>query len=261
MKPFAPKFEITNAITRDLTVIERARGFFAAATLSETWIAQMSERALLLEAHHTTHIEGTQLTLDQSTTLFKGGEVNEASPDDVRELLNYRDAFALVSEYLESGSPVTGVLVREIHRKLVEGVRGNEGRPGEYRQVQNAVVNNQTGAIIYMPPPSDEVAKLMSQWSTGSIKNRKSIRYWSQQLLNFSWSTFILLLMVTVEHRVCFRRFAFTERGTTSNGCSRSVSFTTVTDERFTMRFKAYEIKGWITPDGWSSLLMGWRHR
>ena len=163
MKSFAPKFEITNAITRDLTVIERARGFFAAATLSETWIAQMSERALLLEAHHTTHIEGTQLTLDQSTTLFGGGEVDEASPDDVRELLNYRDAFALVSEYLESGSPVTGVLVREIHRKLVEGVRGNEGRPGEYRQVQNAVVNNQTGAIIYMPPPSDEVAKLMSQ--------------------------------------------------------------------------------------------------
>ena len=64
MKLFEPQFRITNAVARDLTVIERARGFFAAATLSEDWIAQMSERALLLEAHHTTRIEGTELTLD-----------------------------------------------------------------------------------------------------------------------------------------------------------------------------------------------------
>ena len=45
MKLFEPQFRITNAVARDLTVIERARGFFAAATLSEDWIAQMSERA------------------------------------------------------------------------------------------------------------------------------------------------------------------------------------------------------------------------
>ncbi len=163
MKPFDPQFSITNAVTRDLTVIERARGFFAAATLSEDWIAQMSERALLLEAHHTTHIEGTELTLDQSKILLDGGEVEEASPDDIRELLNYRNAFELVSEYLESGAPVTEVLIREIHRKLVDGVRGNEGRPGEYRQIQNAVVNSQTKQVIYMPPPAYEVTGLMNQ--------------------------------------------------------------------------------------------------
>ena len=163
MKLFEPQFRITNAVARDLTVIERARGFFAAATLSEDWIAQMSERAILLEAHHTTRIEGTELTLDQSKILLGGGDVEKASPDDVRELLNYRDAFELVSEYLESGAPVTEVLIREIHRKLVDGVRGNEGRPGEYRRVQNAVVNNQTGQVIYMPPPAPEVAGLMNQ--------------------------------------------------------------------------------------------------
>ncbi|MFM8477112.1 MAG: hypothetical protein ACKOEO_15135 [Planctomycetaceae bacterium] len=63
---FNPQFRITNAITRDLTTIERARGFLQAATLSEQWVSSMSQRALLLEAHHTTHIEGTQLTLEQS---------------------------------------------------------------------------------------------------------------------------------------------------------------------------------------------------
>ncbi|MEZ6127980.1 MAG: hypothetical protein R3C59_04815 [Planctomycetaceae bacterium] len=163
MNPFDPVFSITNAMTRDLTAIERARGFFAAATLSDQWITRMSEQALLLEAHHTTHIEGTQLTLEESQILFGGGEVEGASPDGVRELLNYRDAFELVSEYLDSGAPVTEALVREIHRRLVDGVRGNEGKPGEYRLVPNAVVNGRSGAVIYTPPPAIDVPNLMSQ--------------------------------------------------------------------------------------------------
>ena len=50
---FEPSFTITHAITADLTRIERARGFLEAATLSEDWIREMSARALILEAHHT----------------------------------------------------------------------------------------------------------------------------------------------------------------------------------------------------------------
>ena len=52
-----PKSTITNAIAAALTRIERARGFLEAATLSDEWVWAMGERALLLEAHHTTHIE------------------------------------------------------------------------------------------------------------------------------------------------------------------------------------------------------------
>jgi hypothetical protein len=65
-----PRFSITNRITAGLTQIERARGFLDAATLSETWVERMSQRAVLLEAHHTTHIEGTQLTLTQAERLW-----------------------------------------------------------------------------------------------------------------------------------------------------------------------------------------------
>jgi hypothetical protein len=64
--PLEPRFTITNKIAAGLSTIERARGFVDAATLSETWVQRMSSRALLLEAHHTTHIEGTQLTVEQS---------------------------------------------------------------------------------------------------------------------------------------------------------------------------------------------------
>ena len=52
---FKPKFTITNSIANTLTTIERARGFLEAATLSDEWVAKMQNKALILEAHHTTH--------------------------------------------------------------------------------------------------------------------------------------------------------------------------------------------------------------
>ncbi len=163
---FRPSFRITNRMTAGLTRIERARGFLEAARLSEDWLATMRSRALLLEAHHTTHIEGTRLTLEQAERLLAGETVAGTDPDDARELLNYRDAFEFVSGYLNDGGPMTEGLIREIHRRLVAGVRGDSAAPGEYRRVQNYVVNSVTRQVIYTPPPPDDVPPLMSGLAT-----------------------------------------------------------------------------------------------
>jgi Fic family protein len=122
----------------------------------------MQARALVLEAHHTTHIEGTRLTLEQSERLLAGQPVPEADPEDARELLNYRDAFDLVAGYLGSGEPITEGLIREIHKRLVRGVRGDAAAPGEYRKIQNYVVNSQTGETVYTPPPAHDVPPMMA---------------------------------------------------------------------------------------------------
>ena len=166
-----PVFTITNGITANLTRIERARGFFEAAVLSEEWLSEMRQRALVSEAHHTTHIEGTRLTLEQSARLLSGLPSPDADPDDVRELLNYRTAMGLVAEYLDDGSPVTEVLIREIHRRLVDGVRGGAASPGAYRAVQNYVANGLTGEVVYMPLPPHDVPVLMRglvDWLNGA---------------------------------------------------------------------------------------------
>lgn len=52
-----------------------------------------------------------------------------------------KKAFGFASEYLEDGGPITEGLVGEIHKRLVEGVRGGAAAPGEYRKIQNYVVN------------------------------------------------------------------------------------------------------------------------
>lgn len=172
MHSFNPKFTITNRMTAAITLIERARGFLEAAQLSADWVKEMGDRALVLEAHHTTHIEGTRLTLDQAKRLWKGEAVPEADPEDVRELLNYRTAFEFVSDCLDSGDPISEGMIREIHRKLVEGVRGGSAAPGEYRRIQNYVVNSSTGQVIYTPPTAVEIPVMMSElvkWLNGEL--------------------------------------------------------------------------------------------
>lgn len=159
---FEPKFTTTNIITNALSNIERVRGFLDAAILSKEWIDEMQNRALVLEAYYTTHIEGTQLTLEQSEKLLAGEKVTNINLDDKKELLNYRKAFEFVSQFLDENQPITEGLVREIHKLLVKGVRGNSAAPGEYRKIQNHVVNSKTKEVVYEPPPAYEVPIMMS---------------------------------------------------------------------------------------------------
>jgi hypothetical protein len=70
---------ITNRVTSGPTRLEGALGFLEAAALSDAWIREMGHRAFILEAHHTTHIEGTRLTLAQAERLLEGLSVATAT--------------------------------------------------------------------------------------------------------------------------------------------------------------------------------------
>jgi len=161
---FNPKFTITNRINNALLEIERVRGFLDAAKLKEKWIKDMQSEALILEAHHSTHIEGTQLTLSQAQRILIGNPVKGIKKDDRQELLNYKEAMDFVSEYLGNKAEITEDLIQEIHKILVKEVRGGTLEPGRYRKVQNYVVNSLTKEIIYAPPPPSKVPPLMREF-------------------------------------------------------------------------------------------------
>lgn len=67
--PFNPKFTITPKINKALVEIERVRGFLDAVKLKDDWLADMQKKALILESHHSTHIEGTALSLEQAQSI------------------------------------------------------------------------------------------------------------------------------------------------------------------------------------------------
>ena len=161
---FKPKFTITNKINNSLLEIERARGFLEATKLKEEWIKDMQSKALILEAHHSTHIEGTQISLSQAHRILTGKIVRGIRKDDRQELLNYKEAMDLVSEYLGQKSEITEGFIKQIHEILVKDVRGGTLEPGRYRKVQNYVVNSFTKEIIYTPPPPSQVPQLMREF-------------------------------------------------------------------------------------------------
>jgi len=161
---FKPRFTITNKINNFLLEIERARGFLEAANLKKEWIKNMQSEALILEAHHSTHIEGTQLTLSEAKRILTGKSVKGVRKDDRQELLNYKKAMEFVSEYLGEKSEITENLIKKIHEILVKNVRGSTLKPGKYRRVQNYIVNSLTGEVIYTPPSPSKVPQLMKEF-------------------------------------------------------------------------------------------------
>ena len=213
--------------------------------LSEDWIGAMRSRAFLLEAHHTTHIEGTRLTLDEAARVLGGEEVPGADPDDARELLNYRRAFEFVSTHFNAGTPIRERLIREIHWQLVDGVRGGAAAPGEYRRVQNYVVNSATGETIYTPPPPGEVPDLMRAlvaWLNGHRDIHPVI---ASAIAQFQLVHIHPSSMATDAPPDSCRRCVSTAPATTSSDSLPSASTTTATGWLSTERFRAYVKRTW----------------
>ena len=80
-------------------------------------------------------IEGTQATLGELLAA-EAGAAAERSPADLREVGNYALALEHGVERLRT-LPLSLRLVRELHDKLMRGVRGDSATPGQFRTTQN----------------------------------------------------------------------------------------------------------------------------
>ncbi len=86
------------------------------------------------------------------------------APDDVREVHNYVRALEYGLERMSS-LPVSLRLIRELHGILLEGVRGEQFRAGEFRQGQNFIgpPGSSLATATYVPPPPKEMMEALQQ--------------------------------------------------------------------------------------------------
>ena len=118
--------------------------------------------AIRKEALLTSQIEGTQATL---TDLFdEEAGLAVSNTDDVEEVTNYLRAFRLVQDKLRdpAGLPISVRLLCDAHRQLLDGVRGAGKQPGELRRSQNWIGGTRPGNAVFVPPPPEHVATLLS---------------------------------------------------------------------------------------------------
>lgn len=118
------------------------------------------------EAVLSSRIEGTQATLGELLAAEAGAAV-ERSPADLREVGNYVVALEYGVERLRT-LPLALRLVRELHEKLMRGVRGDAATPGEFRTSQNWL--GPPGALLadatFVPPPPDRLMECLGAWET-----------------------------------------------------------------------------------------------
>ncbi len=112
------------------------------------------------EAVLSSQIEGTQSSL--SDLLLYEHEVAPGVPiEDVRETSNYIAAMNHGLARVTEGFPISLRLIREVHAHLMEGVRGGQKAPGEFRRSQNWIGGSRPGNARFVPPPADEVMPAM----------------------------------------------------------------------------------------------------
>lgn len=114
------------------------------------------------EAVLSSQIEGTQSSL--ADVLEAEANILDAErPDDVGEVINYIDALKYGIQRLET-LPVSTRLIREIHARLMTGVRGQERNPGEIRTSQNWIGpgGSSLNDAAFVPPPPHEVPSALS---------------------------------------------------------------------------------------------------
>ena len=145
----------------------------ADAALSELSLAgeQLPNPHLLIapylrqEAVLSSRIEGTRTTLSELLMDEVAAAPPERDPSDLREVRNYVEALEYGLARL-SELPLSLRFVRELHERLMQGVRGAHMTPGEFRRSQNWI--GPPGCTLadatYVPPPVDEMNRALGDW-------------------------------------------------------------------------------------------------
>ena len=145
---------------------EETRGLLQVATakLSELKTASLlvpnadlfSYAFVRKEAILSSQIEGVQATL--ADLLNYEADPNQSGLD-LEEVCNYLDALQFARKQLNDpkGLPVSLRLIKEMHKRLMRGVRGQSKKPGEFRDSQNWIGGTRPSNAHFVPPPKMEM--------------------------------------------------------------------------------------------------------
>lgn len=122
----------------------------------DLYLAMYVKREALLSSQ----IEGTQASLESLLSFEQG--IVPAHVNDVQQVVNYIHALNYGNNRL-AAIPLSIRLIKELHSLLMQGVRGGDKTPGEFRRSQNWI--GFTGCTLeqaaYVPPPPEELLSLM----------------------------------------------------------------------------------------------------
>ena len=164
MEPYkAKKLPFEYAIDKDMLILvaEANAKYGEYKSLLETLEFDSSyflESVLLKESYKSTQIEGTQITQEE---LYYLKYMKKS--DDSKEIENLKNAIEYAKKELKNGKKIDYQLVNEMHKLILDSVRGSHKSPGQIRTTQNWIgprrctIENAT----FVPPRPEEIYSLL----------------------------------------------------------------------------------------------------
>ena len=147
--------EMLSLLTEATATVGRLDGIATTLPDPDWFVASYVGREAVLSSQ----IEGTQSSLDDlfahEMHISRDGLV-----DDIHETVNYVRAMNLGLQLLNE-LPLSGRLIRRVHKELMAGTRGQERTPGEFRKSQNWIgpAGCTLATAAFVPPPPDDLGK------------------------------------------------------------------------------------------------------
>jgi Fic family protein len=160
--PPKPAIQLNNALLARLSDADRALAQLNAIGRFlpniELFVLMYAKREAVLSSQ----IEGTQSSLSDVLKAEVQLEMGVV-PDDVDQSLNYLAAMSHGAARLET-LPMSLRLIKELHAILMQGVRGQEKSPGEFRVSQNWIGGTGPSSAIFVPPPIHEMTTALGEF-------------------------------------------------------------------------------------------------
>ena len=164
-KPFVPSF-----INEDIDwKLDELSALLQDASL---WLGKLNSYAVLIpdidffikmyatkEATNSNRIEGTRTTFEDAISPVE--QVKPELRDDWHEVQNYIQAINYSVETLNE-LPISMRLLKEAHKILLQGVRGEHKTPGEIRKTQNWIGGSSLKDAFFIPPEPNLLPELLS---------------------------------------------------------------------------------------------------
>lgn len=179
---YLPKYNISNAILKNIGIIEACREVVENAPLIPAYERQFQDEARTRTVHHGTHIEGNDLSFAQAERVLMHAKLETnaekvaekadlvAKERDIQEIINYRITMEYVDDLFKQSQDrdsfnYTENLIKNLHKTVVHRIVA-DGVIGRYRETQVVLKDSRTGEVTFRPPPAVEVPYLMEDFLT-----------------------------------------------------------------------------------------------
>lgn len=174
---FTPNYTITHNLLLYISRIEASKALIENSPIVPAWEAKFRDEARIRSVYHGTHLEGNDLTREQTEQIVRLEDVVDAEgavaksgiiakDRDIQEVINYRSVLEWIDgwqEFVGKEIVYSEEILKTLHALTTQRIVPDD-QVGQFRKQQVVVRSVRTGQIAFRPPVAVEVPFLLEEF-------------------------------------------------------------------------------------------------